>query len=112
MNAFITGYRERLQDARGARRAASRLSGVAAAARRQRPRPGARPPSPRRRRARRRRHGPVTFDAAQLFAFTPMLILIGMGCVVLLAETFVRGPAAPAWPGWASPPASPRWRRW
>ncbi len=35
----------------------------------------------------------MSFDATQLFAFAPMLILIGMGCVVLLAETFVRGAA-------------------
>jgi NADH-quinone oxidoreductase subunit N len=35
----------------------------------------------------------VTFDASQIFAYAPMLILIGMGCVVLLAETFVRGSA-------------------
>ena len=35
----------------------------------------------------------MTFDATQLFAYTPMLILIGMGCVILLAETFVRGPS-------------------
>ena len=33
----------------------------------------------------------MNFDSSQIFAFTPMLILIGMGCVVLLAETFVRG---------------------
>jgi NADH-quinone oxidoreductase subunit N len=33
----------------------------------------------------------MSFDSSQIFAFTPMLILIGMGCVVLLAETFVRG---------------------
>jgi len=30
----------------------------------------------------------MTFDSSQLFAYLPMLILIGMGCVVLLAETF------------------------
>ncbi|HVZ86012.1 MAG TPA: NADH-quinone oxidoreductase subunit N [Polyangia bacterium] len=35
----------------------------------------------------------MTFDATQLFAYSPLLILIGMGCVVLLAETFVRGSA-------------------
>jgi NADH-quinone oxidoreductase subunit N len=35
----------------------------------------------------------VSFDVAQLFAYTPMLILIGMGCLILLAETFARGPA-------------------
>jgi NADH-quinone oxidoreductase subunit N len=35
----------------------------------------------------------VSFDAAQLFAYTPLLILIGMGCLVLLAETFIRGTA-------------------
>lgn len=30
----------------------------------------------------------MTFDSSQLFAYLPMLILIGMGCVLLLAETF------------------------
>jgi NADH-quinone oxidoreductase subunit N len=35
----------------------------------------------------------VSFDAAQLFAYTPLLILIGMGCLILLAETFARGVA-------------------
>jgi len=30
----------------------------------------------------------MSFDANQLFAYLPMLILIGMGCVILLAETF------------------------
>jgi NADH-quinone oxidoreductase subunit N len=34
----------------------------------------------------------ITFGADQLLAFAPMLILIGMGCVILLAETFVHGP--------------------
>lgn len=33
----------------------------------------------------------MSFDAAQLFAYTPMLILIGMGCLILLAETFAHG---------------------
>ena len=33
----------------------------------------------------------MKFDVNQLFAYSPMLILIGMGCVVLLAETFARG---------------------
>ena len=43
----------------------------------------------------------MTFDTSQLFAYTPMLILIGMGCVILLAETFVRGQsrAGLAWLG-------------
>jgi NADH-quinone oxidoreductase subunit N len=35
----------------------------------------------------------MTFDSSQLLAYAPMLILIGMGCVVLLAETFVQGKA-------------------
>jgi len=35
----------------------------------------------------------VTFDVSQLAAYPPMLILIGMGCVILLAETFIRGTA-------------------
>ena len=30
----------------------------------------------------------MTFDSSQIFAYLPMLILIGMGCVILLAETF------------------------
>jgi NADH-quinone oxidoreductase subunit N len=33
----------------------------------------------------------MIFNVDQLFAYAPMLILIGMGCVVLLAETFVGG---------------------
>ena len=33
----------------------------------------------------------MTFDTSQILAYLPMLILIGMGCVVLLAETFVKG---------------------
>jgi NADH-quinone oxidoreductase subunit N len=35
----------------------------------------------------------MTFDINQLFAYSPMLILIGMGCVILLAETFIQGKA-------------------
>jgi len=30
----------------------------------------------------------MTFDSSQILAYLPMLILIGMGCVILLAETF------------------------
>ncbi len=30
----------------------------------------------------------MTFDSSQIFAYLPMLILVGMGCVILLAETF------------------------
>jgi len=43
----------------------------------------------------------VSFDATQILAYTPMLILIGMGCVVLLAETFAqeRSRAGLAWLG-------------
>jgi NADH-quinone oxidoreductase subunit N len=43
----------------------------------------------------------VSFDTAQLFAYAPLLILIGMGCLILLAETFARGPsrAGLAWLG-------------
>ena len=33
----------------------------------------------------------MTFDNSQLLAYAPMLILIGMGCVILLAETFIQG---------------------
>jgi NADH-quinone oxidoreductase subunit N len=35
----------------------------------------------------------VIFDSTQLFAFSPLLILISMGCLVLLAETFTHGSA-------------------
>jgi NADH-quinone oxidoreductase subunit N len=35
----------------------------------------------------------VSFDTAQLFAYMPLLILIGMGCLILLAETFAHGAA-------------------
>jgi NADH-quinone oxidoreductase subunit N len=30
----------------------------------------------------------MTFDSSQILAYLPMLILIGMGCLILLAETF------------------------
>ena len=33
----------------------------------------------------------MTFDVAQMIPLIPMLVLIGMGCLVLLAETFVQG---------------------
>jgi len=33
----------------------------------------------------------MNFNADQILAYMPMMILIGMGCVVLLAETFVSG---------------------
>ncbi|HET6151287.1 MAG TPA: NADH-quinone oxidoreductase subunit N [Polyangia bacterium] len=33
----------------------------------------------------------MSFNAGQVLAYLPMMILIGMGCVVLLAETFVSG---------------------
>ena len=36
----------------------------------------------------------MTFDSSQLLAYAPMLILIGMGCVILLAETFIQGEVA------------------
>ena len=35
----------------------------------------------------------MSFDVNQIFAYSPMLILIGMGCVILLAETFIQGKA-------------------
>jgi len=35
----------------------------------------------------------VSFDASQLLSYTPLLILIGMGCLILLAETFAQGHA-------------------
>ncbi|HEY4188001.1 MAG TPA: hypothetical protein VGP07_23195, partial [Polyangia bacterium] len=42
----------------------------------------------------------MTFDINQLLAFTPMLILIGMGCVILLAETFIQGKATRSGLAW------------
>ncbi len=41
----------------------------------------------------------MSFDLGQLAALTPLLIVVGMGCLVLLAETFVKGPgrAGLAW---------------
>ena len=52
----------------------------------------------------------MSFDSGQILAYAPMLILIGMGCVMLLAETFVqRHASAAASHGWASPAASRRW---
>jgi NADH-quinone oxidoreductase subunit N len=46
----------------------------------------------------------MTFDASQLLAYTPMLILVAMGCLILIAETFVRGNARSglAWLGVAA----------
>jgi len=43
----------------------------------------------------------VTFDSGQVLAYAPMLVLIAMGCIMLLAETFVRatGRAGIAWLG-------------
>jgi NADH-quinone oxidoreductase subunit N len=43
----------------------------------------------------------MTFDSTQLLAYSPMLILIGMACVILLAETFIQGKsrAGLAWLG-------------
>jgi NADH-quinone oxidoreductase subunit N len=33
----------------------------------------------------------VNFDSSQLLAYAPMLLLIVLGCVILIAETFVQG---------------------
>src|SRR3954465_12405465 len=33
----------------------------------------------------------MSFDIAQLFTLSPLLILTGMGCLILVAETFVKG---------------------
>jgi NADH-quinone oxidoreductase subunit N len=43
----------------------------------------------------------MSFNATQIFAYAPMLILIGMGCVILIAETFMHGArrAGLAWLG-------------
>jgi NADH-quinone oxidoreductase subunit N len=43
----------------------------------------------------------VSFDSGQVLAYAPMLVLIAMGCVMLLAETFVRatGRSGIAWLG-------------
>ena len=87
VNAFITGYRDRLQDARRSPETLHVYPAFRPRRRARRPLPRRRPPSSRpevRCRA-------MNFDSSQIFAFTPLLILIGMGCVVLLAETFVRG---------------------
>jgi NADH-quinone oxidoreductase subunit N len=35
----------------------------------------------------------VSFDSSQLLAYVPLWMLIGMGCIILIAETFVRGPS-------------------
>jgi NADH-quinone oxidoreductase subunit N len=35
----------------------------------------------------------MSFDASQLLSYAPLLILIGMGCLILLAETFAHGRA-------------------
>ncbi|MES1206669.1 MAG: NADH-quinone oxidoreductase subunit N [Pseudomonadota bacterium] len=50
----------------------------------------------------------MSFDVAQLAAYAPMLILIGMGCVILIGETFIRGTARTglAWIGVAACVAS------
>ena len=46
----------------------------------------------------------MNFEPGALFAYAPMLILIGLGCVVLLGETFIRGTSRTglAWIGVAS----------
>jgi NADH-quinone oxidoreductase subunit N len=46
----------------------------------------------------------IGFDSSQLFAFAPMLLLIAMGCVILIAETFARASSRTglAWLGVAS----------
>ena len=81
VNAFISSYRDRLQEARRAPDAPPHVYPALppAAA------PAARPP-PRRRRPRPRpapapaaEACPVTFDASQLLAYAPLLILIGDG---------------------------------
>ncbi|HVZ73092.1 MAG TPA: NADH-quinone oxidoreductase subunit N [Polyangia bacterium] len=43
----------------------------------------------------------MSFDPSQLFAYAPMLLLVVMGCVILLAETFAtaRSRAGLAWLG-------------
>ncbi|HEX3696765.1 MAG TPA: NADH-quinone oxidoreductase subunit N [Polyangia bacterium] len=33
----------------------------------------------------------MTFNGGDILAYLPMLILIGMGCVIILAETFIQG---------------------
>src|SRR5206468_3369845 len=47
------------------------------------------------------RRSAMIFNGGQILAYLPMMILIGMGCVVLLAETFVHGTqrAGLAWLG-------------
>ena len=87
VDAFVASYRERLARLEAQPgRARPRLPGAAGRG------------AGRRRRARRSRSRSggsraMTFDVNQLFAYSPMLILIGMGCVILLAETFIQGKA-------------------
>ena len=55
----------------------------------------------------------MTFDASQVLAYTPLLILIGDGLPgAARRDLRARRQRARAWPGWASPAASPRWSRW
>ena len=46
----------------------------------------------------------TAFDSSQLFAYAPMLLLVAMGCVILIAETFARASSRTglAWLGVAS----------
>jgi NADH-quinone oxidoreductase subunit N len=46
----------------------------------------------------------MNFDSSQILSYAPLLILIAMGCVILLAETFIRGQsrAGLAWLGVAA----------
>jgi len=46
----------------------------------------------------------MNFDSSQILSYAPLLILIGMGCVILLAETFAKGQsrAGLAWIGVAA----------
>ncbi len=50
----------------------------------------------------------MNFDVVQLAVYAPMLILIGMACIILLGETFIRGTSRTglAWIGVASCVAS------
>ena len=46
----------------------------------------------------------MNFDSSQILSYTPLLVLIAMGCIILLAETFARGQslAGLAWLGVAA----------
>jgi NADH-quinone oxidoreductase subunit M len=88
VKAFIENYRERLRDSvEGPEKPAHFFPALpaAAAAPSAGPNPAPTPaPNP-------SRSTPMTFDLSQLSVLAPLLILTGMGCLILVAETFVKG---------------------